>query len=239
LYDDAQKIYGKATRPKFTWKSVGVEAVGHTTILKLNYRNTAEILHVASSFAEDVLQAHSSDDDGIPLIAPKSAGRRGDVPALIDMPDQSAEKAKVVEIVCAEQEHGTELSDIAVVYRTLAEGRSLQGALKRAGIASRMAAGHDAKAALFDGTQSVKLMTMHSSKGLEFPVVIVVGLGQMPFADEEEIDAARLLYVSMTRAKDRLIMMHHRESPFTRRIGAAIEATCDIGASTHAVAVNA
>jgi len=65
----------------------------------------------------------------------------------------------------------------------------------------------------------VSLLTMHAAKGLEFPVVFVVGLedGLVPFswgaasddaADERGPDAEerRLFYVAMTRAKDRLIL---------------------------------
>ena len=66
----------------------------------------------------------------------------------------------------------------------------------------------------------VSLLTMHAAKGLEFPVVFVVGLedGLMPFSwgasgaedmpDEGGPDAEerRLFYVAMTRAKDRLFL---------------------------------
>ncbi len=56
---------------------------------------------------------------------------------------------------------------------------------------------------------SVSLMTLHSTKGLEFPVVFVAGLedGLMPYfkalQNEDEIsEERRLFYVGMTRAKD-------------------------------------
>jgi len=66
----------------------------------------------------------------------------------------------------------------------------------------------------------VSLLTMHAAKGLEFPVVFVVGLedGLMPFSwgasgaedmpDEGGPDAEerRLFYVAITRAKDRLFL---------------------------------
>ena len=61
----------------------------------------------------------------------------------------------------------------------------------------------------------VNLLTLHSTKGLEFSRVFVVGVEdyQMPgyYAindnKEEEIqEARRLLYVGMTRAKDRLLL---------------------------------
>ena len=67
----------------------------------------------------------------------------------------------------------------------------------------------------------VSLLTMHAAKGLEFPVVFVVGVedGLVPFswnaADEADPGAAaeerRLFYVALTRAKDRLFLTRARE----------------------------
>ena len=61
-------------------------------------------------------------------------------------------------------------------------------------------------------------MTMHSSKGLEFPVVAIPGLGYMPRRDQNPHDEARLLYVAMTRAMDQLILTSHQDSSFAVRI---------------------
>jgi DNA helicase-2/ATP-dependent DNA helicase PcrA len=60
-------------------------------------------------------------------------------------------------------------------------------------------------------TDSVTLITMHNTKGLEFPIVIVTGLeqGLFPRDDEEGEDLEeqrRLFYVALTRAKDRLYL---------------------------------
>lgn len=68
---------------------------------------------------------------------------------------------------------------------------------------------------------ALTLMTMHSAKGLEFPVVFVAGMEEGIFphsrtlADKNEMEEERrLAYVAMTRAKDRLYLLH----AFERRL---------------------
>ena len=63
------------------------------------------------------------------------------------------------------------------------------------------------------GDDCTVMMTMHSAKGLEFPVVFVVGVeegmfpGQRAIGDMEEMEEERrLCYVAMTRAKEELHM---------------------------------
>ena len=69
-----------------------------------------------------------------------------------------------------------------------------------------------------DSDNCVTLMTIHSAKGLEFPMVYVVGLeeGIFPGAsaqyNEEELEEERrLCYVAMTRAKEKLTMTNCRQ----------------------------
>ncbi len=71
------------------------------------------------------------------------------------------------------------------------------------------------------GPGSVKMMTVHISKGLEFPVVFVTGLEDNLFPharskeDENQMqEERRLLYVAMTRAQKKLYLTH----TMTRRI---------------------
>lgn len=64
---------------------------------------------------------------------------------------------------------------------------------------------------------AVTLMTLHGSKGLEFPVVLIYGVkkGLIPFAGaqtpEEEEEERRLFYVGLTRAKDELVLTTSKE----------------------------
>jgi len=221
LYDDAQNINGRADRRKFTWKSLGVQAQGRTTILKLNYRNTLEILGVARGFANELLRSEDGEDDGVPLIAPESAGRRGAVPELVRVANEREELATIVQHIRDEQARGRRLDDIALIYRHKRHGEQLQQALQAAGITSKLA-DDQGKATLFVVKDCVKLLTMHSSKGLEFPLVIIPFLGQLPKPGEDEAHEARLLYVAMTRATERLLMLYSEDSVFSRRIRESI-----------------
>ncbi|GAB2580827.1 NERD domain-containing protein [Dyella jejuensis] len=221
LYDDAQNIYGKPGRAKFTWKSVGVQAQGRTTILRINYRNTLEILSVARRFAHELLDERPDEDDGVPLVAPESAGRRGAVPELIRTENADAQLRAVVDRLRHEHERGRRLSEMAVIYRNGWEGQQMHQALKQAGLASRVADTRG-KSSLFSAEDSVKLVTMHSSKGLEFPLVVIPGLGALPKQGQDEAEEARLLYVAMTRATEQLVLIHHEESVFSARIRASI-----------------
>ena len=56
------------------------------------------------------------------------------------------------------------------------------------------------------GANAIQVMTMKVSKGLEFPVVALPGVGHMPAAGEDEKEAARVFYVAATRATHRLVM---------------------------------
>ncbi len=47
LYDDAQSINRRKARLGFSFAEVGIQARGRTTILRMNYRNTAQIMAVA------------------------------------------------------------------------------------------------------------------------------------------------------------------------------------------------
>lgn len=218
LYDDAQSIYGGKTRRKFSFSSLGVQAQGRTTILRLNYRNTAEILSTAYEFAKEYIRPEQAEEDGVPLIQPESAGRRGLPPELRQFPTLAKEGAYLAEHFRRHNHSGRPWRDMAIVYRTAFIGEEMAKQLKMAKIPVQWLGGPGGKKR-FDPTEdSVKVITMHSSKGLEFPVVAIPGLGYMPHRDYGIHEEAKLLYVAMTRAMDQLILTSSKESPFVSRI---------------------
>ena len=55
-------------------------------------------------------------------------------------------------------------------------------------------------------SNKIKVMTMKVRKALEFPVVALPGVGHMPAEGEDEKKAARVFYVAVTRATQRLVI---------------------------------
>jgi ATP-dependent DNA helicase UvrD/PcrA len=129
-----------------------------------------------------------------------------------------------------------ELVNAAAQYDAGAEGQpTLEGFLETTALVADVDS--------VDGTSNVvTLMTLHSAKGLEFPVVYIVGVEQTLLPHERALrtddpgeyeEERRLLFVGMTRARERLYLTrtHSREtrgrllatipSEFLREIGIA------------------
>ena len=88
-------------------------------------------------------------------------------------------------------------------------------ALHQQGIPTQRLKGADGKRWQPD---SVKLTTLHASKGLEFHTVAIVGLQAVPDARHAEEEEWRLLYVAMTRATHRLVLAGSGESGAVKRV---------------------
>ena len=216
LYDDAQSIYERSRSKQFSFKSVGIQAQGRTTILKINYRNTRQILQTASVIAADLLTADDKDDDGIPLVKPISCGRDGEAPILIKLPSLREEAFAIADHLSAAHQEGHAWGDMAILcvdWKTMdlcadaLHQRKLPfNVRKRAGDFN-------------PGANTIQIMTMHASKGLEFPVVALPGVGHMPAKGEDEKEAARVFYVAATRATQRLVIGVGGDGGFGMRFG--------------------
>ncbi|MEM9770804.1 MAG: DNA helicase PcrA [Cyanobacteria bacterium P01_D01_bin.73] len=104
-----------------------------------------------------------------------------------------------------------ELNNAMLQYAEETSDQSLPGFLENAALASDLDG-------LDDSKDAVSLMTLHSSKGLEFPIVFLVGLEQGLFPNFRSIDdprsleeERRLCYVGITRAQEQLFLTHARE----------------------------
>lgn len=201
LYDDAQSIYDTRRNGKFSFKSVGIQAQGRTTILKMNYRNTHEILEFAADFARQLLTQEESDEDGIPRLAPISAGRRGARPILVKLPTIKDEADEIANLLNEAHQRGVAWKDMAVLYWDAMDKDEIYRALKAHHI---YVVGKNT--ITFDkDDRKVKFLTIHNSKGLEFPLVAIMG-GRIAEQAKTDVDAVKLLYVAMTRATSQLVM---------------------------------
>lgn len=203
LYDDAQSIYERARSKQFSFKSVGIQAQGRTTILKINYRNTRQILQTASLIAADLLTADDKDDDGIPLVKPISCGRDGQAPIIIKLPSLREEAFAIADQLSSAHKEGHAWGDMAILCADWNTMDLCADALHQRKVPFNV---RKRSGDYNPGADAIQIMTMKVSKGLEFPVVALPGVGHMPAAGEDEQEAARVFYVAATRATQTLIL---------------------------------
>jgi DNA helicase-2/ATP-dependent DNA helicase PcrA len=101
-----------------------------------------------------------------------------------------------------------ELRTVAVGYRDLEPRESLSAFLEEVALVSDVDE-------LDEKVDAVTLITLHQAKGLEFPVVFIVGMeeGVLPhfrsLPDPEQMEEERrLCYVGITRAKDKVYLVY-------------------------------
>jgi DNA helicase-2/ATP-dependent DNA helicase PcrA len=95
-------------------------------------------------------------------------------------------------------------------FERTSEERSLSAFLEQVALISDLERGEQ-------GQDSITLMTLHSAKGLEYPVVFMIGMEERLFPHVRSLDdpaqmeeERRLCYVGMTRARERLFLSNAR-----------------------------
>ncbi|MGB3610392.1 MAG: 3'-5' exonuclease, partial [Cellvibrio sp.] len=218
LYDDAQSIYKKKSSLNFTLSSVGIQARGRTSILKLNYRNTREILHFAFDFAKEFLQEKDADEDSVPLVKPEIGGKSGQKPVFRLLPSRAQELGFIRACLQKWHSEGVAWSEMAVIYCHHHFGEALMHELNQHAVPN-VWMGDAKNRRLYDPVaDKVLLVTRQSSKGLEFPRVIVAGLGGLKSSQETMPEEARLLYVAMTRAQEYLLLTASADNQYVQRL---------------------
>jgi len=215
--DGAQSLYARGS--EFTWKSVGVNAVGRARRLSRCYRNTKEVLEfawqVAPATAEEATETHTR-------VLPTKAARHGPTPAYGACTSVAEEYAAIVELVRRFKLNGIAAEEIAVLYPRNERGRAdaLSRELRRAHEICWVSNESDPNGGVRSLTRpGVRLLTIHAAKGLEFPAVIVTELDLLPSPMEpDELRDGNLLYVGLTRAIDHLVVTWAGRSAFTERV---------------------
>jgi superfamily I DNA/RNA helicase len=193
----------------FNLAEAGVNVAGRATVLKVNYRNTAEILDVAT-----LLVAGDTYDDleGTRVTGERPTGvvRTGRPPLIVKASDQRS-----LDIALTRQIEDTVAGlrvphgDMAVLVHRLSDLEHYLRVLRNASIPT-------VELTEYDGIScdQVKVGTFKRAKGLEFKYVLLPGLRDQvtkPWSGESD-DAfrerserlRRELFVGMTRARDGL-----------------------------------
>ncbi len=218
--DAAQSIYPQAWLGKGnSFKSVGIDMSGKGAKLTKNYRTTTEISKSAYSLLSKEIDIVEDDN----FVRPSLLDRHGDFPIYRNFSNAQMQNMYVVKQIKQLTKEGYKLSDIAVVSKINKNLEIINKILHENKIDTFLCSGNTIVDFQLD---KVKLLTMHSIKGLEFKVVILVDLNSniIPYVKDdwneeqrqiEEITERKLLYVGMTRAQQKLFMCSYgAESKF-------------------------
>ena len=208
--DNNQSIYGSG----LSWVSVAedLKLRGRARILRRNYRTTQQIWTAIQPIAPQ--GSGPSDSETLDVQTPY----KGEVPAL-RFYDSFAEIGPTLSewLSASAVGAGTTLNSCAVLCPTNSVADAVHSSLSR-----HLATAPRTKGEFDPSAPGVKVLTVHSSKGLEFPVVAVVGVerGLMPFASPSVADRdhhisgqRRVLFVACSRAAKRLGVFASRKQP--------------------------
>jgi superfamily I DNA/RNA helicase len=213
--DGHQRIY----RKKVVLGQAGVNIVGRSRKLYVNYRTTDEIRKYAVALLQDV--AVDDLDGGADDNSKFTSLVHGEAPEVVACANFEDEVAAIARFLEAGEANRT-----CLVTRTSGLLDQYEAALQAKGIPCTRIRRSQAEDRSAPG---VRLATMHRVKGLEFDGLIVAGVneGKVPLAtgdlqsedgavrEEAEQRERALLYVAVTRARRRvLVTCHGAPSPF-------------------------
>ena len=213
--DDDQGIYG--------WRGADIQNIlnfeknyPNPKVISLgqNYRSTQKIVEISHALAE-----FNPDRRDKELFTRNFEGEKV---KYLHCDNDKEEAATIASFIQRSIDQGNwQPSDFAVLYRTNKQAYAFKTALSDLGIQY-----HTVGDSLGIPAIGVSIMTIHKSKGLEFPNVFVTGICQdlLPHyynSDEKNWgEELRLLYVAMTRAKNWLCLSsYEEEGEFQRKRG--------------------
>lgn len=216
MYDDAQSLYRRERALNFSLASVGIQAQGRTSVLRVNYRNPCRILNFAYAFSRDYFESHHNQE--LPLVLPEACGEEGDIPD-IELCHSEAEEARLV-VAWLKEQHAVagRWGDMAVLCPTRYSADRLIVLLEQHNIPTAISFTSVDKKAYSHRDDVVHLMTFQSSKGLEFPYVAVINASFVHKAAEDESEAIPALYVAFTRATRSLLVTCYKENSISRQL---------------------
>jgi len=211
LADPAQSIYYRG----ISWKEAGINVRGgRTRILAKNFRNTQQILEAARPILDGCDDLKREDE----YIPPTSTYRQGPKPIVASYEKAEEANAFIIErVIKLCQNNNYRPGDIAILARSSNLYRHLSKPFKQASL--KLTQFRDDNFHILEN--DVKYITMQSAKGLEFPVVFMIGLDDryVPYIDansetqnEDKLQERKLFYVSMTRAAERLYLLYPKHN---------------------------
>jgi superfamily I DNA/RNA helicase len=196
LGDAAQSVY----RSPFRWKHAGVQAKGHVVILRRCHRSTPSVLRAAVPLIES-----QRDRFGEDLVIPIAEGADGPVVRLYLAPSDETEADWIAVQVKKHIDDGVNPATIAILSKDRGKRALVRKRLEARGIDVEAYEASKTRKFVNLDHPSVKLLSIASAKGIEFPIVFVAAVTEHHFpssqADPEGADhARRLLYTAITRA---------------------------------------
>ena len=229
--DAAQNIFRKRAR----WNPPGITARGRSTIMRVNYRNTKEILEVAYR-----VLAHSAEpgqeegglapdlDDPTVVVHPESTARRGEWPRVVQAGSVRDEIGAVCDQLISWNRQGVPWSDMLVLFGSNKHQKQLYYESARRGIPYYCVSFNQKnKREVMNAADVVRSSNLYTIKGLEVGHVALCGVNDIysGVGDDDEIGQRRLLYVGMTRATDRLFVTVSGSGPIGNDVLKAGDAT--------------